>query len=269
MKRLISKILICSIVLQSISPFVGISNTIAFANEIEQSIDIPSMTAELKDINFIEGSLEDTRHLKYTYTLNGKEYMVIEDTNEDLSHVESTVYQNVNGEFIEIANQELNFQGNELVCTLKQNGNKQIKSIEIRPEAIEQQILPRASYNGMDVSNWIHSETVKSSSDIYIYTFASILALVGNIISYTSLGVGTKVIVGATTNIASFYLGKSVPTIYYTRYTYYKTVLPDDPDLFRMKVAERNVYRFYEDKGRTKECKEHIETEGYLRGYED
>lgn len=98
---------------------------------------------------------------------------------------------------------------------------------------------------------------------------ASVLTLSMLISTFAEIGVSAKIVAGSATSMAVFIVGHEIETVYYSDMDYYNTVIPDDPRMFRMKVADRNIFRFYSDSARRNQIKGPIETEEYLSGYQE
>lgn len=81
--------------------------------------------------------------------------------------------------------------------------------------------------------------------------------------SYTKTNFG-----GGECWLIAYIVDDQIEDIWYTDFVYYKTLLPPDPKMFRMKVAEKTVHYFYSDSNRDNLMKgSPITSEFWLDGY--
>jgi hypothetical protein len=259
-----------------------------FAQEAEE---IPNLsTKEIlelpkRDITFIKGSFEDLSDLEYTYTSNSKKYKVIESASADLTDVESKIYEeSLTGEFELIADLTVNVEGGVVETTITPT-NKEAQTVETftRPSLSEAKaveifdqplintetssITPYA--NNYPISDWYHYGNFFYSTKITKYTIAAVSAAITGIVSASTLGAGTIATITAINTLTSYIIGDQIGDIWYTDKVYYKTLVPPDPIIFRIKVAEKTTHTFYSDSSRTQHMKgSPIESEFWLKGYQ-
>lgn len=134
----------------------------------------------------------------------------------------------------------------------------------------EPKLATNSNPSGLPISGWNHYGNYFYSTKIALYTVAAVTATITIIVSRSvELVKDAAAFVGGITSFVGYVLDKEIPEIWYTDKVYYKTVVPNNPNQFRMKVAEKITHTFYEDSARTKHMKgSPITSEFWLRGYE-
>lgn len=277
-KRFVSSILIASLI--SVIPGQ------LFAQNSTENQSIKEILAQPKhDITFIKGGFDDLNDLEYTYTSNFKKYKAVEKTSPDLKHVESEIYEEkTNGEFELIAELTVEVEGDVVETTITPANKEtptvdtfvkpdisEAKSFEIVNEpvgSIANQNSASISANNLPVSDWYHYGNFFYSTKIVKYTVAAVAAIIAGIVGSSSLGPAAAAWIGSSTALIAYIIDDQIEDIWYTDKVYYKTVIPPDPDMFRMKVAEKTTHTFYSDSGRTQHMQgSPIESEFWLEGY--
>lgn len=118
------------------------------------------------------------------------------------------------------------------------------------------------------ISSWTHYGTFNYSTKIKKYTVAAVTAVISGIVGASTMGAGAAATISSTTGLIAYIVDNQIEDIWYTDFVYYKTLLPPDPKMFRMKVAEKTVHYFYSDSNRDNLMKgSPITSEFWLDGY--
>ncbi|WP_017814247.1 hypothetical protein [Paenibacillus shenyangensis] len=146
-----------------------------------------------------------------------------------------------------------------------------LEKIENEPSAIstETNTLSVNNPSGLPISDWQHQGNFFYTTTVPIHTVNAVNILVGYIVNKTD-GLGKKATARITSTLAivTYIVNNFIPKIWYTDKVYYKTVVPNDPNKFKMKVAEKRIHTFYEDAGRTKNMQgSPVTSETWLEGY--
>ena len=283
--------LILALLLNFASVASVFANEIAFTDEKGNVIkvddiksmdiqEVESILAEPKqNINFLVGGYDDISCLEYTYTSAGRNFKVIEDTNDDYTFVNSTIYiQNPDGIYEEFATQKLNIDSSVVTATFEANDQistetfliQSAQDASLRSSNIDDSpISLNSSYYGSPVTGWTYWGAFNYSNRITKFTVSAITSIIAGIVSSAALpGVSAVVVSGLVGTVVSQIIEDYVPTVYYRVTTYFKSVIPEE-GTFQMHVAEKNIYRYYSNSGRTNQIGDTITTFACLDGYVD
>lgn len=299
-KRILCTVL--TIVLVTSIPIQAFGEESATSSKNHPIQDILNVPKE--NLNFIKGGYDDLSHLEYTYSSKGKNYKVIEDTTDNLAQVNSTIFeQDTSGNFVELAKLTVEVKSSTIETVITpansievqsqstnsfKGGSNKIVEIFERPNVsnaegtfidsnIEKSLAEESSLatlasnpSGLPISDWHHYGNFFYSTKIAKYTIAAVAVTITGIVSVLKiLSPGAKATINSTTTLVAFIVDDRIGDIWYTDKVYYKTVVPPDPNMFRMKVAEKTIHTFYSDSGRTQHMKgSPITTEHWLRGYD-
>ncbi|EJW19479.1 hypothetical protein M5X00_19045 [Paenibacillus alvei] len=269
-KKLVISVLIISLI-GSISGQVFAKESIQVTEHSIQNI----LAMPKKDITFIKGGFDDLSDMEYTYTSNSKKYKAIEKTSPDLTHVDSEIYEETTtGEFELIANLMVEVNGAVVETTITpSNGEPKFVDTFIKPEPTDANTFsPELNTLGdrgdYPISSWTHYGTFNYSTKIKKYTVAAVTAVISGIVGASTMGAGAAATISSTTGLIAYIVDDQIEDIWYTDFVYYKTLLPPDPKMFRMKVAEKTVHYFYSDSNRDNLMKgSPITSEFWLDGY--
>lgn len=224
------------------------------------------LTAVPENLEYIQGNAGDL-YSEYTYTVNGNKYKVIDKASEDWKNVYSEIYLIKNDEDILYATESLHNSGKEIYVTINENGveTTDIINTSAMDDTVSEynaevnidptiENLTRASgetFDGMSVSNWIFYDEYKDITNIKRYTVALVISVIGAAVGVLSGSAWVSIMSAGITNVAEIIVEEKIPKVYYKCNCYYKTVLPSDPDMFRMKIAEQDYYVYYSDSSRS------------------
>jgi hypothetical protein len=287
--RKISYVLILALLLSFSSVACAFANDIVLTDEkgnvtaddvkylgIQEVEDI--LAQPKQNITFIKGGYDDISHLEYTYSSAGRDFKVVEDTNDEYTFVDSTIYiKNQDGIYEKFATQRLNIDSSMVAVTFKTNGQTSTETfrlenpqnISLRSACIgDSPISLNSSYNGSPVTDWQYWGTFNYSNRIVKFTVAAVTSIIINAVS-NSVFPGSAVIVsGVVGTIVIPIVENSIPTVYYTVTIYFKDVIPEQ-GTFQMHVAEKNIYKYYSNSSRTNKIGDTITTFNCLDGYVD
>lgn len=288
--RKISYVLILALILNFSAVPCAFANNIVFTDEKGNVIadnvkyldikEVENILAQPKqNITFIKGGYDDISHLEYTYSSAGRDFKVVEYTNDDYTVVDSTIYiKNQDGTYEEFATQKLVIDHSSVVtATFEANGQTSTESfrletpqnISLRSNSIsDSPISLNSSYNGSPVTDWQYWGTFNYSTRIVKFTVAAITSIIINIVSNSAFPGSAVIVSGIVSTIVVPIVENSIPTVYYTVTTYFKDVIPEQ-GTFQMHVAEKNIYKYYSDSNRTKKIGDTITTFNCLDGYVD
>lgn len=251
------------------------------ANSIE-SLDIQEVQNVLAqpkhNISFLKGGYDDISHLEYTYTSNGINFKVIEDTNDSYTSVYSTIYiENKDGIFGKFATQNVKIDSSIVTATFEANGQidtetfslETISNIPLELKDIsDSPISIKSSYNGFPVTDWTYYGTFNYSNRILKYTISAVTALITGIVTASTLGTGAGIVAGTAASVVSSIVTEHMPTVFYSVTMYFKSTIPEE-GTFGMHVAEKDITKFYSDSDRTDQIGDTITSISYLDGYVD
>lgn len=287
--RKISYVLILALILNFSAVPCAFANNIVFTDEKGNVIadnvkyldikEVENILAQPKqNITFIKGGYDDISHLEYTYSSAGRDFKVVEYTNDDYTVVDSTIYiKNQDGTYEEFATQKLVIDSSIVTATFEANGQTSTESfrletpqnISLRSNSIsDSPISLNSSYNGSPVTDWQYWGTFNYSTRIVKFTVAAITSIIINIVSNSAFPGSAVIVSGIVSTIVVPIVENSIPTVYYTVTTYFKDVIPEQ-GTFQMHVAEKNIYKYYSDSNRTKKIGDTITTFNCLDGYVD
>lgn len=287
--RKISYVLILALILNFSAVPCAFANNIVFTDEKGNVIadnvkyldikEVENILAQPKqNITFIKGGYDDISHLEYTYSSAGRDFKVVEYTNDDYTVVDSTIYiKNQDGTYEEFATQKLVIDSSVVTATFEANGQTSTESfrletpqnISLRSNSIsDSPISLNSSYNGSPVTDWQYWGTFNYSTRIVKFTVAAITSIIINIVSNSAFPGSAVIVSGIVSTIVVPIVENSIPTVYYTVTTYFKDVIPEQ-GTFQMHVAEKNIYKYYSDSNRTKKIGDTITTFNCLDGYVD
>ncbi|WP_411349024.1 hypothetical protein [Paenibacillus sp. WLX2291] len=280
-----------------------VTNNVYSTSSQLNSKDIETiLSAPKENLTFIKGDFEHTDHLEYTYTNNENTYKIIEDTYGESLGTDSILYKEegpgsyeaigkyslriVNGNAnytisaIDLNQNSVNSLQSEsntnqieaITGTIELNKVERVESGASSVPTSNQTLTTNASNpSGLPISAWQHQGNFFYTTTIAIHTINAVNIAIGYIVN-TSGEIGKKATAKITgiAALVTYIVNNGIPKIWYTDKVYYKTVLPADPNQFRMKVAEKRIHTFYEDADRTKNMKgSPVTSEFWLEGYSD
>ena len=246
------------------------------SSSIEQLLDSPK-----ENISFVKGNYGDSE-IEYTYTSSGREWKAIEKTSSDFKKLNSDIYlKNDKGEYELFVNFEMDMVSRykaEITIT-PQNGEEPLKEVIdntpqqagfefINEQSSLSEDIETRNPSGLPISAWNHYGNFFYNTKIAKYTISYVTNIVVGLVGYSALGLAGAIVVSSTTELVAEIVKDKIPDIWYTDKVYYKTVVPPNPNMFRMKVAEKTTHTFYSDSGKTKHRKgSPITSEVWLDGY--
>lgn len=230
---------------------------------IENESDLDPLTLVPEDFKYIYGKAGDLYSI-YTYSVNGVQYKVVDTASEDWMNVKSEIYQmNSNNEFELYATETLANNTDDIIVIIDINGNKDTeiflnKTINYakmeennNEEICELSSTSGETFDGMSVSSWQYYGIFNDFKNITKYTVAVVIDLIGFAVCNVAAATWVKAVSIGVETVAQMVVSDKISKVYYKCTSYYKTVLPSNPDMFRMKIAEQNYYVYYTDSNRT------------------
>ncbi|MEK4366295.1 hypothetical protein MKX68_27980 [Paenibacillus sp. FSL M8-0212] len=268
--------------IESISSQSVSQDNVDFSNLDSQSIE-EVMELPKDNISFIKGNYGD-QNIEYTYTSAGREWKAVENSSSDYKELHSEIYlKNDNGDYELFTTMDVkNISATKIDLTFTPENGKasynetidmtfQPAGVEILDNQPQERMSITAAADnpsGLPISDWNHYGNFFYNTKVTKYTISFVTNIVVGLVSYSTLGIGGVVVTTAVTNLVSEIVKDNIPDLWYTDKVYYKTVVPPEPGMFRMKVAEKTIHTFYSDSARTKHVKgSPITTEVWLRGY--
>lgn len=216
-----------------------------------------------ENFQYIYGKAGDLYSV-YTYSVNGIQYKVVDNASADWMNVKSEIYKmNSEHRFELYATETLVHGLNNITVTVDVDGNKDIEVFskdnsnvgileEYRNSGIcELNSKSGETFDGMPVSNWQYYGTFNDFKNITKYTVAVVIGLIGFAVCNVASATWVKAVSTGVETVAQMVVADKISKVYYKCTSYYKTVLPSDSDMFRMKIAEQNHYVYYTDSNRT------------------
>lgn len=169
------------------------------------------------------------------------------------------------GEFDEYATQQLEVKNNIITINTNESGlintdtinlqqKQPVDNLSLTNENTNSLTLQAASINatwgGMPVSNWIYYSVFYGSNNFTRYTVSAVVGVL-TLAATSYFGIVGRYVATGVSSIASLIVSDNLSRVYWRDSCYYKTVIPDDPNQFRRKVAEYNYFIYYTDSSRT------------------
>jgi hypothetical protein len=216
MRKFISTFLVLALFLAIVNPVSVKAETI-----VNSQVETESLLTLPKDnYNFIEGEIGDT-HMVYTYESNGSLFKVVEDASENFDKVNSTIYIEKDGQFVEYATQNVSVIDSVFTLTLNENGVITTEEHDFSEKNTESKndgnYSINSTYNGEPVSEWVY-EQHNGNNKITVYTIVAVVAIVGFIAVEATGGLAAGAAVTGVTAVASFIISEHLQYVYYSQY---------------------------------------------------
>lgn len=220
-KRLLSVLLSIVCLSNIITPFsVNAADYNLAVNNTQQTSDTETSDSYKTNFNFTQTS--DLTNVEYTYEENNKTYLVKENSNEDLSVINTDVYEIgtdtnilvnqyvttlvVNNNILTVTKSD----GNNTICdtiNLKEN-NKTVKKAISRASGTYNGGLQYDYINHKYYTLWFSTGSSNGSNKITVYSLTAIIAIIGSV-----TGAGGA----AVSAIAQIILSENLPIVYWTK----------------------------------------------------
>lgn len=231
------KIIVVTLLLLTIFGSINPINIYAATTDDTGHNKIEKLSLPKDNLTIIEGNIGNP-NLVYTYDIDGDSYKVVENANEDLSEVYSTIYiKNSEGNYEEFSTQELKLYGHTAELTTN-TGSESVTSYQnIAPESsLNNGIFPQAGTEAEFGINGINGTCYGyatggwrnlgindlGSTGIASYTVTGIVGAMTYIITNkATAGMDHQgVAAGVVAAIAGRAAEAAVPTLYYSMNTY-------------------------------------------------
>ena len=265
---------------KSISLFLSTLMVFLLTSEsVSAKVNIPdgNQISTQKESFVIHNS--DPNNTIYTYTENGKEYRVVESSNEDLTKVDSNIYvKNKKWKYELESKINSTIENNEVIVKTQSKGisKEKIEVFELDslgeyipdeilndvPNETTSEITPFRIIEDNGLTSWYYAGTFKYSNIIAKATLSLVVAIITNV-ALPGLASAAGVALSATaktaiSNIAGQIVSYGVSVIYYSQVVHYKYLIGTD-----LPRAERTATSVYRDSSRTQKIGNTVVSEYY------
>lgn len=223
----------------------------------------PSANNTKTNFDFI--STDNLDYIHYTYEENGENYKVIENTdniNSKKSKITSTIYKLNESNIYELVskyNTIVSIEDNCIKVETLKNGKSEVEyietdtrngSISLISSHVESQSEQLNARPRVGLTNWIYSDTWKTSTKIAQWTLSVVIAVITQAVSGSTGGAGAVVLAGVS-EVARIVVEELIPTVYFTKTSYLKFETFDGVINYYPPVGELVNTRCYSDRART------------------
>lgn len=202
---------------------------------LASELDAPEKT----DFEFI--NTDDFSNVEYIYKENGKKYKVIEHANENLTVVETFIYEVCNDNEMVLSDKivtHVSAEDNKIIV-LTTKANKEIAK-EVILIANEQKSISETNSVSRAKTGWVHVYNSSGSTKFANYSLTVVIAVLAAAVGYLSKGLAGAIAAEGISSVAKIIIDEQIPVGYMrqTMHYYY-------PDTSGVPTKYRAITNFF------------------------